>query len=120
MLPLIREGKDVVVLTAPVFPLHKYDVPLFKPANFDGSYILHRIVKVTDGSYVMRGDNCISCEYGITDSDIVGVLSAVVRGEREIPVSSFGYKAYSRIWCFIYPLRYAFKRLKGFLRRLFR
>jgi len=120
MLPLIREGKDVVVLVSPVFPLRKYDVPLFKPAHFDGRYILHRIVKVKDGSYVIRGDNCISCEYGVKDEDIVGVLSAVVRGGKEISVSSFGYKAYSRFWCFIYPLRYVLKRFKGLLRRLFR
>ena len=120
MLPLIREGKDVVVLTPPSFPLRKYDVPLYKPAHFDGKYVLHRIVKVVDGSYVIRGDNCITCEYGVSDGDIVGVLSAVVRGGKEISVSSMGYKIYSRIWCFIYPLRYVFKRFKGLLRRIFR
>ncbi len=122
MLPLIRQGRDLIVIVKPRGRLGKYDVPLFRRDS--GQYVLHRVVKVCGDGYVIRGDNCYSEERGIKDSQIVGVLSMVVRGGKEISVNSAGYKLYSRLWCFLYPLRrFAFKvkhRLRVLFRRVFK
>ena len=159
MLPLIREGRDVVVLERPAGRLKKYDVPLYKPTPFTGAYVLHRIIKVRENDYVIRGDNCIRKEVGIRDEDIVGVLVSVLRakgapggekgknsrggaagekagkanrrsgsataaggnaGVKEIKVTSFGYKFYSRLWVLLFPFRYMWAGMKSVVRRIVR
>ena len=128
MLPLIREGRDMVVLERPKGRLRKYDVPLYKPTPFTGAYVLHRIIKVRENEYILRGDNCIQKELGIRDEDIVGVLVSVIRGgkngnpdaSKEIKVTSFGYKFYSRLWVLLFPFRYMWAGMKSVVRRIVR
>ena len=123
MMPLIREGKDLVVIKKCRGRLKKYDVPLYRKDEESPHHILHRIIKVTPDGYVIRGDNCYFKEYGITDANIIGVLTAVVRNGKEIPMTSAGMKIYGRVWVFIYPLRFVvFKGKRGVLKvlRLFR
>ncbi len=106
MRPLIRQGKDVMIISSLDHfdrDLRKMDVPLYKREN--GQYVLHRIIKVTKDGYVIRGDNTYSNEYGVTDSQILGVLSGVIRNGKEISVNSFGYKVYSYLWLYTYYIR---------------
>ena len=51
MRPLIREGKDVLVIKKPAGRLKKYDIPLYKRDS--GEYVLHRILKVREKDYVI-------------------------------------------------------------------
>lgn len=119
MKPLIRQGKDLLIIEKADGRLKKYDVPLYRRDS--GQYVLHRILKVRENDYIICGDNRWQKEYGITDRHIIGVLTAVVRnGNRAISVSSFRYRIYVHIWCDLFPLRtfvlrgyyYLKKRLK--------
>ena len=56
MLPMIKSGKDVVVIAKKTERLKPYDVALYK--RDDGAYVLHRVLKVVGKGYVIRGDNC--------------------------------------------------------------
>lgn len=106
MRPLIRQGKDVMIISSLDHlgrDLRKMDVPLYKRES--GQYVLHRIIKVNKDGYVIRGDNTYSNEYGVTDSQILGVLSGVIRNGKEISVNSLGYKAYSYFWLYTYYIR---------------
>ena len=106
MRPLIRQGKDVMIISNLDHlgrDLRKMDVPLYKRES--GQYVLHRIIKVNKDGYVIRGDNTYSNEYGVTDSQILGVLSGVIRNGKEISVNSFGYKVYSYFWLYTYYIR---------------
>ena len=106
MRPLIRQGRDLMVISPkPEGRLHRYDVPLYRHDN--GRYVLHRILKVREHDYVICGDNRYRREYGITDRHIIGVLTAVVRDGKEIPVTSRGYRAYVHLWCDCFWLRAA-------------
>ena len=71
MYPLIRQGKDVLIIKKCNTRLKKMDVPLYKRES--GQYVLHRIVKVNSNDYVIRGDNTYSNETGIKDEQILGV-----------------------------------------------
>jgi hypothetical protein len=104
MLPLLKQGRDIFTVRKKTADrCKKYDVVLYRrPPN---KYVLHRIVKVCEDSYVIRGDNCISNEYGIKDSDIIGVMTCVVRNGREISADSTGFRLYSRVWCALFPIR---------------
>ena len=49
MLPMIRQGRDLLVIEKPAGRLKRYDIPLYKRDN--GRYVLHRILKVRDKDY---------------------------------------------------------------------
>ena len=121
MMPLLREGRDVMIIKRPEGRLQRYDVALYKQAD---KYILHRVLKVKEDGYVMCGDHCTQREYGITDSDVIGVLVGVIRDGKQISTKDFGYRLYSHLWCdlfyirvFILKIKFFFARAKGYLKR---
>ena len=117
MMPLIKQGRDLLVIEKTAGKLKKYDIPLYKRDN--GQYVLHRILKVRENDYVICGDNRWSKETGIIDRQIIGVLTALVREGKEIPLDSWKYRLYAHLWCDFFPIRalvlkmhYAWKRVR--------
>ena len=109
MYPLLREGKDIVVIKPPVFPLKKHDVPLYGRKNYD-KLILHRIIKTPKNSvYVIRGDNTYEKEI-VNETDIVGVLSGFFRNGRYYACSGIKYSLYVFFMRLFYPVRYVWKK----------
>ena len=53
MLPMLRQGRDSVVLSPAPKQLRKYDLPLYR--RDDGSYVLHRVVKAGQTYACMGG-----------------------------------------------------------------
>ena len=98
MLPLIRQGRDLVLISRkPEGRLNKYDVPLYKRDS--GQYVLHRILKVRKDDYMICGDNRWQRETGITDRHIIGVLTAVIRDGKQLPVTDRRYRQIGRASC---------------------
>ena len=118
MRPLIRQGKDAMIIERPTGRLKKYDCPLYlRP---DGSYVLHRILKVRESDYVICGDNCVKKEYGITDGQIIGVLTGVIRNGKTVTRDNLGYKIYYHLWCDLFYIRVAIIYLKRGAAKIFR
>jgi|GEM_PF-198713 len=122
MWPLIREGRDLMVITRKgPDRCRLYDIILFLRKNADGTnvYIVHRILKVNkDGTYWVVGDNCVSGNT-VYEEQILGVLTFVIRGGRhEIPVTNHWYRAYVALWCSCYPLRFFLLRWRERMLRL--
>ena len=116
MLPLLRQQRDLMVIEKrPEGRLQKYDAVLYRRGE---RYILHRIVKVRPVDYVLCGDNCRRREFGITDAQIIGILTAVVRNGREIPVTDRRYRRYVHLWCGLFPLRAAVLFCRDALRHI--
>lgn len=115
MFPMLRNRKDTVVVMPYEGRLKKYDVPLYKRGS---NYILHRIVDVLPDSYVICGDNCMQKEYGITDEQILGVLTSFYRGSKKVNMNSRGYKLYVRTWCALYPIRKIYGRVRSVATRV--
>lgn len=119
MLPLIREGRDMLLISRkPEGRLKKYDVPLYKRDS--GQYVLHRILKVREDDYVLCGDNRWKRETGITDRHIIGVLTAVIRDGKELPVTDRRYRLYVHLWCDLYYLRAFLFWCRDFAKRIIR
>lgn len=117
MLPLLRQGRDLFTVVKKTAERCKVgDVALYRRA--DGAYVLHRIVEVRDEDYVFLGDNCVAREYGVTDADILGVMSAFVRDGKEHRVTERGYRAYTAFILKSAPARIAGKKLIGKAKRL--
>ena len=94
MLPLLKEGRDSVILSPIKGELQRYDIPLYRRNN--GRYVIHRIVGISD-SYTMAGDNQWVLEYGIDRSQIIAVVTAVKRNGRLIPIDGRKHRLYGKI-----------------------
>ena len=91
MMPLIREGVDQVVLVK-ADNIKKGDAVFYLRDN--GQFVLHRVVKIKNGEYVMCGDNQVALEYGITDSHILAKMKAVLRDGIIVDETNKKYKKY--------------------------
>ena len=109
MLPLIRQGKDLFIITKKGKRRFKRgDVVLYRrPPN---KYVLHRIIEVRPDDYVILGDNCINKEYGIKDSDILGVMTGFVRSGKEHSIKEYGCILYTMAILGTIPVRVFFKK----------
>ncbi len=93
MEPLLHQGRDLfTVRKKGPERCRAGDVVLFRRGD---SYVLHRVVEVLPDSYVCLGDNSVYPERGVTDGDILGVLTGFVRNGKEHSVTEPGYRAYS-------------------------
>lgn len=116
MMPLIKQGRDLLIIEKANGRLKKYDIPLYKRDS--GQYVLHRILKVRDNDYVICGDNRYGKEYGITDRHIIGVLTSVVRDGKKLDFGSFKYRLYVFLWCGLFPVRAFILRIKHYAKRI--
>lgn len=117
MQPMLRAGRDTILISPVKGRLKKYDVPLYRRGD---DYVLHRVVKVCEKDYVICGDNCVAKEYGIADEQLVGVLSGFRRGDKYVSIDSRGYRLYARVWVASYPLRRPLMSLLARARRWLR
>ncbi len=92
MLPLLVEGRDSVCLVRKTGKLKKYDLPLYRRA--DGSFVLHRVIGVRRGGYVMCGDNQYIKEYPISDGQIIGVTESMCIDGENVSVRDASYMKY--------------------------
>ncbi|MBQ0083747.1 MAG: S24/S26 family peptidase [Clostridiales bacterium] len=97
MYPLLHTGRDTITLKKCDKPLKKYDLPLYRRTN--GQFILHRVVGKNKEGYIMRGDNQLVKEYGITDKNVVGIVTSYIRKGEKHSVTDFSYKLYVFLRC---------------------
>ena len=118
MCPLFKTRRDMVVIRAASEPLKKYDVALYKVGD---RFVMHRVVGIDSRAekYLIRGDNTYVLEHVPFDA-VVGVLESFNRKGKHRTVADRGYRFYSRLWCAIYPVRYAIRLPYVLVRRALR
>ena len=94
MLPIIIQGEDKVELSPVSGQLKKYDIVFYKRRN--GKFVLHRIIAVRKNDYILRGDNQIINEYGITDDMIIAVATAIIKDSKVIKTNDREFIKYSK------------------------
>lgn len=116
MAPLFKTHRDIVIVERLSSPPGKYDVVLYKLGE---DFVLHRVIgydKKAD-KYIIRGDNTFVKEY-IPSGQIIARLCAFRRKSAYKTVDALSYRIYSRLWHFIYPIRFLFHKLKGLLSKI--
>ncbi len=115
MNPLLISGRDKVLIKKVERSLKKGDVALYKRSS--GEYVLHRIMRVKNGSYAFCGDNQFVLEKGVLKSQILGVCVGYFKEDKYIDFAkSFKYKTYKVFYgnCFfIRRIVKFFKRVKN-------
>lgn len=110
MMPLLRQGKDLFVVTRTEERLKRYDVALYRRKD---RYVLHRVLKVLPEGYIICGDHCWQKER-VDDAQILGIMTSFVRDGRETPVSDRRYMAYVHLWCDLFAVRAFLLRARSF------
>ncbi len=115
MLPMLRQGRDRVLLSPLPEKLKKFDLPLYQREN--GQYVLHRIIK-TGESITCMGDNQFDPEPGLQKAQMIGLVTAFYREDRKISVADWRYRLYCCFWHGSRPVRHVWRWSKSKLRRL--
>ncbi len=116
MKPMLKTRRDRVVIK----PLNgerlkRLDLPLYRLPS--GKYVLHRVIAVKDGYYIMRGDNTYAKEK-ITEAQILGVMTEFYRKDRHVFADNRKYRAYAEVWQWIYPIRFVWHHFYLFCARV--
>lgn len=114
MYPMLHDRADSVVL-ARADKVKKWDLPLYR--RDDGSYVLHRIMKVKNDRYDMCGDNQCVLEKGIRRDQIVAVAVEFYRNGKYISCDNLLYRFLTATWAVMRPMRPLVLKSYVFLRR---
>lgn len=115
MLPMLRQGKDSVVISPIKGKLKKYDLPLYQRDN--GQYVLHRIVAVGD-TYTCIGDNQFVYEYDIRQDQLIGVVTAFERDDKKYSTNIASYRLYCIVWHYSRVFRKLWRKLKSKIKEM--
>ena len=96
MLPFFKHEKTIVTLEKPT-NYKKRDVVL---AKYNDLVLLHRIIKIKNNIYTLRGDGLISKEY-VKINDIYGKVVSFKTNDKKIKF----YKTKVVIWLLLRPVR---------------
>jgi len=97
MLPLLRSGKDRVVLVpCKENELKRMDVVLFR---YQGNHVLHRIIDRKGSKLVLQGDGSYIAKEQCTTSDVIGRMDSIIRPSGKIlSVTDFKWRMASFVW----------------------
>lgn len=97
MYPLLRNGKDVVVLEkCPAESLQPMDVVLFR---YRGKHVLHRILHREGEQLLIQGDGSFVAKEECTVNDVVGKVVQVCRPSGKVlSVDCWQWTIPSRLW----------------------
>ena len=92
MMPLLHHMEDRVVIVPPN-KIRLGDVVLYDRQN--GRYALHRVIGKSKSEFSMAGDNQYHIEKNLDYGQIIGVVSAIERGEKLKSYDSFSLRLYT-------------------------
>jgi signal peptidase I len=92
MWPFYKDGKTIVFVVLPE-RLKKYDVVL---ANYQGKVILHRIIKIQNNTYTLRGDATYRKE--VVDVKDIFAKVTIHQNQKKVSIHSKKYRLSVFLW----------------------
>ena len=104
MFPLIRNGKDeVLLIPCKEEELRPMDVVLFR---FQGRHVLHRILCREGSRLILQGDGSLVAKECCSTTDVVGKVSLIVRPSgKAVSVHHWGWRLSGFLWVKLGVLR---------------
>ena len=103
MRPLIRRGRDKVIIVPLTRPLKRGDVVLFEAPP--GRYVVHRVYRFEDGRVQTLGDHCYRPDAWMSLEDVLGIVVEVERGTHIIGLDTFFPRCMGCFWMIVFPVR---------------
>jgi len=103
MSPFIIHHRDSIYVGKPDRPLRRGDVVFYQ--RQDGTFVLHRIRRVSKEGYYIIGDAQTETEGPVSRDAIFGILKSVNRKGKTIKPGDFWWEFFSHVWLSIIPLR---------------
>ena len=110
MLPTLIGGKDEVTLARPDY-LKPLDIVLYE--REDGIYVLHRLIGIKNGEYLMFGDNQVYVERGIKRDQIIAKVIKFTHKGKKVDCSDRAYRFKSNLRVKTRAVRKIFTKIKG-------
>lgn len=109
MWPFLCNGRDqVIVGKMEKEKLKKGDILLYCAS--ENGYILHRVTCLKEDCFQTTGDGNLYRDYPLPYECIVAKVYKVVRNGKMIACSNIGWKIFSTMWMYLFPVRrYIFK-----------
>ena len=109
MWPLLKNGRDTVILRTLDSPLKKGDLVLFSPVK--GRYLLHRVTRLGGDFFESTGDANFSSDGEFPVGCILGRVIVIHRKGKRISCKSLPYRLFVWVWMSLFPLRRPLLRL---------
>lgn len=109
MMPMLRDRKDSVALRKAEGLLKKGDIIFYRREN--GSFVLHRIIRLKDGGYICCGDNQAETE-PVSQEQVFAVVTGYFRQEKQRSLKNPAYLLYKALWVGLFPLRKYYIRIR--------
>ena len=113
MRPTILPGRDRVSIVKWDGDLKPYDILFYKRA--DGSFVLHRLLRIEWNCFTMCGDNQTVLERGVKREQIVGVVSEIIRPGKTLLRGTPAFQRAGRRRVHNRPLRVVYSKLRRLL-----
>ena len=88
MWPTLKNRGQSVIVVKKEERLNRYDVAFYQRA--DGTFVLHRVMEVIEGGYIMLGDSQFTTEK-VAEGQVFGVMSGFYRGKKFVDVKDKKY-----------------------------
>lgn len=112
MSPFLIHGRDEIRISPPDGQWKKGDMAFFR--RKDGSYVMHRIVRVNaGGKCFLVGDGQVVIEGPIEPEQIFGKITAVKRKGQWIGPGNFWWEFFEHIWIHMIPVRMVIRKIYG-------
>ena len=123
MWPMLKHRKQSVIVQKKDGRLKKFDVGFYQRDN--GAFVLHRVMQVVDGGYVMCGDSQFTLEK-VREDMVFGVMTSFYVGKKCIDTNNAEYRNKVERWYGNERKRkrklkrfYFWQRVKNKLKRIF-
>ena len=114
MLPMIRDGKDEIILEKPNEQSFQKGRLLLAQLS-DGQFVLHRVKEIDHTHIILQGDGNLAFTETCTVENIIAEATTVIKGGKAIKVGSVKWKMYRYLW----PESYLLRRIAlGIYRRI--
>ena len=102
MRPMLRQYKDSVVLVPIEGTLQPGDIALYLRDN--GSYVLHRVIRLTEEGYLFCGDNQAQLE-PVRQDQLIAAVTGYIKNGQHRNLDGLCYGLYRFIWVKLFFLR---------------
>ena len=103
MSPFLIHQRDAVMLGKMMTPPQRGDIVLFQ--REDGSYVVHRVRKVSDEGYYMIGDGQTETEGPVPRERLRAIVTKVRRKAQWFGRNDLKWRFFASVWLEIIPLR---------------